>query len=337
MSQPVKLHVGQIAALAQVPITSVWQVVLGRGKAIDAEEFTRVKRVLDQLDSFILSSSQAQAGVKHVGVVAQTTSKGLAGDYQGVILEALMHAVDPKRCMLVNYFYENEDLANLDEFVRFIDGMVMLGGAETQAPEKCRAAKRPHVLIDPGQREVSENGAMILLDNHTAIRAVVDHLVSLGHWRIAMIAGSLDNIVARERLEAYQAAMQAHELPLRADWVLDSHWTEESGHEAALRLLSLSEPPSAIVGANDLVGFGAVRAAREMGLHIGSDVSVTGFDDLPLAETWQLTTVRQPLRMMAEMAADMLTQLMNGGTLPERIVTVPSELVIRQSTGRARR
>ncbi len=336
MSQSTRIHIGQVAALAKVPITSVWQVMIGRGKTIDAQEFTRIKHILDQYDSFILSSSQSQAGVKHIGVVAQTVSKGLAGDYHSVILESLMHTVDFERYMLVHYFYEREDLPNLDEFVRFIDGMVMLGGAETQASEKCRAANRPHVLIDPGQREISDQSALILLDNDAAIRSVVDYLVSLGHRRIAMIAGSLENVVARERLEAFQAAMKAHELPQKREWVSDSHWTEESGHEAALRMLSLSEPPTAIIGANDLIGFGAIRAAREMGLQVGSDVSVTGFDDLPLAETWQLTSVRQPLREMGAMAIDLLIQLMNGIPIPERTVTVSTELVIRQSTGRAR-
>jgi LacI family transcriptional regulator len=334
---PHKLNLGQIAAQAKVPITSVMQIVLGLGKTIDSAEFTRVKQVLEQLDTVILSPNQSSVGVKHIGVVVQSPSKILNMDYQGVILDTLLNEFDPKRYLLVLYFYVDGDLANVDEFIEHIDGMIMIGGVTSQAAEKCRAIGRPYVLIDPGDREMDERNAIILINNEIAIHDLMQHLMALGHRKIAMVTGQLLHGVARERLAAYQAVLQAKQLPQNPDWVVESRWTEESGYACGKYLMGLEDRPTAILAANDLNALGVVRAIHEFGLEVGKDISVTGFDDLPMSseDYLQLTTIRQPLRAMGRMAMELISRLVNGETLSENVIVIPTELVVRKSTGTA--
>jgi LacI family transcriptional regulator len=334
---PKKLTLAQIALKAQVPVTSVMQIVLGLGKAMDSNEFTRIKQVLDEVDTVILSNSSNTAGLKHIGIVVHGTSRILNLDFQGVILDTLLREADPKRYLLVLHYYLLGDLSNVDGFVEHIDGMIMLGGVSSEIAEKCRAIGRPYVLIDPSERDSNDNNGMILVNNEVAIQDLIHHLMALGHRKIGMVTGELLHGVARERLAAYHAALQAAHLPQRAEWVLESTWTEESGYNCGKELLNLPERPSAILAANDLNALGVIRAAHEMGLLVGSDVSVTGFDDLPMAgeDHLQLTTIRQPLREMARMAMDMIARLLQGETLAEPHITVKTELIVRSTTGQA--
>lgn len=334
---PKKLNLGQIAFQAGVPVTSVMQIVLGLGKTIDSAEFTRVKQVLDQVDTVILSNSGNTVGLKHIGIVIHGTSRMLNLDFQGVILDTLLREVDPKQYLFVLYFYQHGDLSNVDEFVEHIDGMMMLGGSTSHVAEKCRAIGRPYVLIDPSEREIDKRSAMIFVNNEIAIQDLVQHLIGLGHRKIGMVTGQLLHGVARERLAAFQAALASANLDQKAEWVVESTWTEESGYNCGKVLLNLPERPTAILAANDLNALGVVRAAHELGLEVGKDVSVTGFDDLPMAseDYLQLTTIRQPLREMARMAMDMMMRLLRGETLAESRITIPTELIVRKSTGQA--
>jgi LacI family transcriptional regulator len=249
----------------------------------------------------------------------------------------LLNEFDPKRYLLVLYFYVHGDLENVDEFIEHIDGMIMIGGVTSQAAEKCRALGRPYVLIDPGDRQMDERGAIILINNEIAIRDLMQHLMALGHRKIAMVTGQLLHGVARERLSAYQGILQAEQLPQKSEWIVESRWTEDSGYACAKHLLSLDERPTAILAANDLNAVGVVRAVHEFGLEVGKDISVTGFDDLPMSseDFLQLTTIRQPLRAMGRMAMNIMMQLLNGETLSENVITIPTELVVRNSTGQA--
>jgi LacI family transcriptional regulator len=115
--------------------------------------------------------------------------------------------------------------------------------------------------------------------------------------------------------------------------------TSDNGHRAAAELLGLPDPPTALIGFNDKMAVGALRAAREHGLRVPEDLSIAGFDDIELSQATcpPLTTVRQPLAEMGRMAVTLLARLLDRHRLEALHIELATELVPRGSTGTARR
>jgi DNA-binding LacI/PurR family transcriptional regulator len=173
---------------------------------------------------------------------------------------------------------------------------------------KMAGAHLPLVVIDPPDEpggEVRSVGTTNWQGGMSATR----HLIELGHRRIAAIGGPDHLWSCRARLDGYRSALRRADLPVDEDLVRSDKLMADAGLRRARELLGLADPPTAIVAANDAQAFGVLQAIAERGLRSPDDVSVTGFDDLPIA-TWAtppLTTVRQPLAAMAATAFWMLT------------------------------
>lgn len=174
-------------------------------------------------------------------------------------------------------------------------------------------------------------------DGAAGMRQVADHLVDLGHRQIGVIAPPSNLTFTRLRLAGLEEGLAEHGIRLSPELILEGDLTEGSGSLLAQKLLDLPQPPTAIVAGNDLMAFGAMSAIQQRGQVVGSDVSVTGFDDLPLAEHSHppLTTVKQPIYAIGGRVCEMLIRLLVGDTLNQPQILLYPELVIRASTGPA--
>jgi DNA-binding LacI/PurR family transcriptional regulator len=198
---------------------------------------------------------------------------------------------------------------------------------------RLRSRDIPLVVVDPTGEPLHDTpsiGATNWNGGLTATR----HLLGLGHQRIAVIGGPEDILCSRARMDGYRAAMDA--AGARIDPSLLSHgpFHVDEGVARARRLLRLPDRPSAIIAGDDLQALGVYQAAREARLHIPEDISVIGFDDLPIAR-WvspPLTTIRQPLFEMAETAAEMVLDLARGIAPTQPRLELATELVVREST-----
>jgi DNA-binding LacI/PurR family transcriptional regulator len=164
------------------------------------------------------------------------------------------------------------------------------------------------------------------------------HLLDLGHRRIAAITGPHRVLSSRARLDGHRAAMDAAAAPFDPDLVCEGDFHTADGLEFGRQLLCLPDPPSAIVTGNDLQALGVYQAASEVGLRIPRDLSVVGFDDLPLAQ-WAsppLTTIRQPLTEMAAAATAMAITLSRGQEPQQERIEFATRLVVRASTAAPR-
>lgn len=171
-------------------------------------------------------------------------------------------------------------------------------------------------------------------DNVGGARTAVEYLIRLGHRKIAFINGDPISRPARDRLQGYREALEAHDLPFSADWVRDSHYTREGGYISMQDLLLQPEAPTAVFCAADIAAIGAMDAARAAGLSVPDDLSIIGFDDIQGASmvTPRLTTVQQNGVTLGELAAEaLLSTLGNEGFRPP-ITVVPTQLVLREST-----
>jgi LacI family transcriptional regulator len=202
-----------------------------------------------------------------------------------------------------------------------------------QQREALRAAGTPLVLIDP--LVVPDDLPSIGVTNWAGGLAATEHLIELGHRRIGVLAGpaGLSNSVAR--VHGFRAALGNAGLPVDPELIRHGDFGFELAREHAREMLRGRRPPSALFATSDAEAFGAIAAARECGLAVPADLSVVGFDGLPIAE-WAappLTTIQTPMTDMGRMAVRTIGRLAGGGEVESMRVELATRLVVRESTG----
>jgi len=171
----------------------------------------------------------------------------------------------------------------------------------------------------------------VFVDNASAQRTMVEHLLSRGHRRIAMIAGNPDSPTSRSRVQGYRAALES--AGLDASLVIDGDFSEEAGYRAMTQLMATPEPPTAVASVNDLVAIGAMQAARTLGLDVPGDVAVSGFDDIPEARVMSpaLTTIDHDARQIGRSAGRMLLQRLATPDTARQVLEAPTRILVRES------
>jgi LacI family transcriptional regulator len=217
---------------------------------------------------------------------------------------------------------------------RQVDGILIASSfmADSSIAE-LRRDRFPFVLVNRGGRGADD--LAVLVDNQMGVTEAIDHLVELGHVRIGLIAGPQTTMTGQQRLAAAKAALRRHRIRLEAALVsVADAFSREAGYRAARRILLGAQPPSAIFGANDLIALGALQAAREAGLECPDQLSLVGFNDMPLVEFFgpPLTTVHVPQRDMGVRSASLLISLIEGAPIETRKVVLDAHLVVRGST-----
>ncbi len=219
---------------------------------------------------------------------------------------------------------------------RGVDGVVLVGQVHARATlDRLQASGVAHVFTWSSAKGRQPN---VGFDNRHAGRLVAEHLLSLGHRQIAMIAGLTEgNDRASARLAGVREALASARVTLPDSAVMERPYSLEAGAEALATLVCARRKPTAVICGNDVLALGALREARVRGIAVPRDVSITGFDDMPMARvvTPELTTVHFPMAEVGWNAGEMLL-----GMLGEEVATVATELpislVARQSSGPAR-
>ncbi|TFH33351.1 MAG: LacI family transcriptional regulator [Anaerolineales bacterium] len=170
-------------------------------------------------------------------------------------------------------------------------------------------------------------------DGEAGTYELILHLTQLGHERIAYIAAPQDLTFGFNRHKGYQRALEDTGLVYRPDYVEVGDLTRRGGSSAAEKLLARPVPPTAIVAANDLMALGTMNRVQQMGLKIGSDISIAGFDDIPTAEALGLTTLNQPIFRIGNQLSQMLLDVILGKQLVEPKRVLKPKLLIRESVG----
>lgn len=196
---------------------------------------------------------------------------------------------------------------------------------------------RPFARISPSTQP--SLGLSVSMDDLTAARAMTEHLIELGHRRIAHIMGRAGTATTRNRLAGYRIALEAAGIAFDAALVRQGNFQLRSGLEQGDILLALGDPPTAIFAANDDMAAGVLMAAHRRGLGVPDDLSVSGFDDAETASAmWpKLTTIRQPIAEMAATAASRIIEYQRRSKARQlEDVQLNFELIDRDSTGRLR-
>ncbi|RMF99348.1 MAG: LacI family DNA-binding transcriptional regulator [Gammaproteobacteria bacterium] len=328
--------IDDVARLAKVSIKTVSRV-LNREKNVRPETRERVERAIKALHYEPNPSARGLAGRRAfvIGLLYDNPSASYVTSIQAGALSACRAA--QYELLIHPCSYRDRQLA---EDIRRLhrqskaDGFLItppLSDVESFIAD-LEANGVPFVLISPGDR--SRKSRSVFTNDRPVCAEMVRHLAGLGHRRIAFIKGHPDHKAVGERYLGYRDGLRSCELKLDRELVRQGLNTFESGVSCARELLATTSPPSAIFAANDEMAAGALRAALELGMRLPNELSVAGFDDIPLAsQTYpSLTTISQPMGAMAEQASRLLLSQLRAEPENQELIELPSLIRLREST-----
>jgi DNA-binding LacI/PurR family transcriptional regulator len=216
-------------------------------------------------------------------------------------------------------------------------GVVFVLCSPTEAQQQQLRRQRIAFVVVDTDSATSASVPTVGSNNWNGGLLATRHLLELGHRRVAVISGPDDVLCSRARVAGFRSAHDEAEIPIDTALVRYGNFSATAGCTHGMELLSRADRPTAIFAGSDMQAIGVLRAARRLGLDVPGDLSVAGYDDLPLA-VWTdppLTTVNQPLRDMAGTATRMLLDLARGVEVPTSRIDLVTELIVRESTGPA--
>jgi LacI family transcriptional regulator len=231
------------------------------------------------------------------------------------------------------------EMAYLDVLVsKQVDGILLVStGAYRKALDLLAPRGVPVVMVDRSPAEVYEGWQIdaVYTDNEEGGRQATDYLIQSGHRRIACIGGPALLTSGAGRVIGYRLALERAHLPVDETLILEGDFEHEGGYQAGKALLNLPEPPTAIFACNDLMAVGVLYAASEAGVRVPDELSVIGFDDIPLASYTvpRLTTVTQQASLLGRAGVDLMLARLKERSRPTQHRCLPVTLTERASCG----
>jgi LacI family transcriptional regulator/LacI family repressor for deo operon, udp, cdd, tsx, nupC, and nupG len=330
------ITIRQVASLAQVSTTTVSYVLNGTGTVTEA---TR-RRVLAAVATLGYQPHYAARSMRGrsetLGLVLPAHSDRLADPAYAEVLAGLADGSAKHGYLLLIATVEAEEdepqlCLSLAQTGR-VDGLVLLDPwIDDQRAHVLAEADIPHVCAGPAP----VGSSYVALDGQSGALQAIGHLLALGHRRIGLIQIPSELADSEPRYQGYAEALTQAGLEIEPELIVEAGRRQEDGYQAIGELLNLPEPPTAVLACSDDLAFGALHALHDAGLVVGSDVSLVGFDDLPLAAYTQppLTTLRQQRRVLGEQLAELLDATIRDHTIPPRGITLAPRLVVRRSSG----
>lgn len=308
--------------------------VLNNKNNVNAETRERVLQAMTQLGYVSNVSARSLAGgSSHViGLLVDHLNTG----YMGEIIRGIDEALEAHNYNLMLYTTHRKktrETAYVTKLTHDLaDGLILIVPRnEKSYLETLQRRKFPYVLID--YQGYNRHVPSIITTNKKGGYDATNYLIELGHHRIGFITGEMAYGCAPERLAGYQAALADHDIAFDPELVSEGNFLQPQGYRCAQHLLSLPTPPTALFVSNDVMAFGAMEAARDLGFRIPDDLSIIGFDDVPQAAHVHppLSTVCQPLVEMGRRAAILLLAYIANPLAEVERVELSTRLVIRES------
>jgi LacI family transcriptional regulator len=327
-----RVTIADVAAEAGVSIATVSKVINGR-YGVAPGTLQRVQSVIDQLgyESSLVARSLRSSRTNVIGILVADIEpfsaellKGAgaairARDYELIVYSGSGHGKD-------NSGWERRYVSRLGGTLT--DGLILVTPTVVDVSDAV-----PIVAVDPhaGPSPLPSVHA----DNLAGAITATEHLVALGHRRIGFLAGRPDLESARQREQGYRDALAAAGIPVDPELIRVGDYELEMSEGPARQLLTLDDRPTAVFAANDLSAIQTLHVARSLGLSVPDDVSVIGFDNIPESALMAppLTTIDQSIQEMGRRAVELLIGLIEGNLERPGQITLPTRLVVRQSSG----
>ncbi len=326
-------NIQDVAARANVSIATVSRVINRSAHKVSPETRKRVQKAIKELDyrPNALARSLHMKKSMTIGVIIPDISN----HYYAEIVRGVQDVADREG---YNIILQNTDRSQ-ERIVKSIyllrekiaDGIIFSGGV-IHGFEPLSALKelRERVVVI-GRHDV--NFPAVIVENIDGATLAVQHLIDLGHTRIGFIGGANNSTTANERLTGYKSALAQNGYLFDEKLIRYGNLTPKSGYREAKSLLSEKQRPSAIFAANDQMAFGAIYAAKELGIAVPNDLAVVGFDNIPLSSYFvpPLSTIEIPMYSLGFKAMEMLISLISQKRMP-RTRLFKTKLIVREST-----
>lgn len=337
MQQPrARVTIRDVAKHAGVSVATVSKVINQR-YGVASDTMARVQAVISELgyEASLVAQSLRNHRTNVIGILVADLEpfstellKGAADAIRGSGYELVVYSAGGRAGDMVGW--ERRYLSRLSGTL--VDGAVLVTPTVVEVQYGA-----PVVAVDP--HTGSSGFPTVDADNLRGARLATEHLLSLGHRRIALLAGRADLQSAKLREQGYREAMAAAGVPSIDSLVRVGGYDADVSMLAAHELLTGPQRPTAVFAANDVTAIATIEVALSLGLRVPEDLSVVGFDNIPESAlcTPPLTTVNQPIRTMGEHAVEMLIRLIREQPVERTHLTLATELVVRGSTAPARR
>jgi LacI family transcriptional regulator len=325
------LTIQDVAEACGVSVSTVSRVLNDKDD-VSAETYEKVRRVIAEMGyiSSLAATSMRSQRTNVIGILVVDIGdpfslelfKGIGRAIRGTEYDLIVYS-SGHIATTAQSGWERRHLSRLDGSIT--DGVLVVTPTTADL-----TATSPLVALDPHEHNVFP--AVISANREGAI-AVMEYLISLGHQRIGFIAGRQGLVSSNHRQQGYIEALQQAEIPVDSALIQPGDYTRETGFHGAQHLFALANPPTAIFAANDQSALGVIDAASEACLRVPDDLSVVGFDNIPLAmcSVPGLTTVDQSVSEMGYVATTMLIKLIEGEPLDKPLCKIPTRLIIRDS------
>jgi len=327
-----------VARLANVSITTVSRVINNKSEGVSEETRQRVLQVMENLN---YQPNRVARGL----VTRRTNTLGLIlPDITNPFFPEIARAVEDT----ANKHGYNIILCNTDDrsdkeelYIRVlkskcVDGIVFTSSTTPvfRHVRQLRDYKMPFVLLD--RYFYDEQLPGVYTDGCQGMHEITRFVLEMGHREIAYIGGPNEAPNSMYRYAGFERALKDFGLALDKELIVEGNYKISGGREGVLELLGRGRDFTAVVCANDLMAVGAMEELKGAGFRIPEDVSVTGFDDIPMAKYVEpkLTTVAQPCYQMGEMATELLIKLIEGKPVKNAVITLKPELIVRDSVKR---
>jgi LacI family transcriptional regulator len=321
-----------VAARARVSVATVSRALNSTGP-VRKETWNRVQRAVEAL-GFVPDAAARSLSIRRshtIGVVLPE----LHGDFFSEVIRGVDLAARASGYHLL-VSGSHSDAGEMSAVLRAlrgrVDGLVVMA-PDAEAQQVCMDMHPtvPVALLNP----CDDARFLVTIDNYGGAVAMMRHLAGLGHQRIAFIKGPERNSDAAERRRAYRDVMHTIGPHARGTMEVDGDFTEASGYAAARQLMNVPERPTAIFAANDAMAIGALRALRQLDIHVPEQVALVGFDDIPMSQylTPPLTTVNVPIAELGKRAFSLVLGAIDKKKPRRQQEALPGTLVIRESCG----
>lgn len=333
------MNIAEIARRANVSTATVSRTINQSGPVKPATA-RKVWRIVAELNYYPNSHARALVSGRSrlLGLIVSDITNPF---FSELIRSFESHAAQQQYDLLITStdYETNRMTATLRRMLeRKVDGVaVMTSEMDLGLISELSRRGVPIVFMDVGQ--MGPRMSHVSIDYGNGIHQAVNHVVGLGHKHVAFISGPLDLHSARTRRQAFVEAMRLHGIVPDRRMIREGTHTAEGGRREMSALLRLSRRPTAVVASNDWTAIGALHAIQSEGLRVPEEISLVGFDDIPLVSytTPALTTVRMSAVDVGATAFDALFKMIGGEKLEGDVYQIPTKLVIRASTSRAKR
>jgi LacI family transcriptional regulator len=321
-----------VALQAGVSHQTVSRVINGK-EDVSPETRALVEAAIEQMGYHpsAIARSMARGQTHTLACISPNlTDYTLASVIEGAETEARQHDY----FLLSSSAKDPESFSRLvDELVghRRVDGLIVINPYSDKRFEHL-PANFPMVFV--GAQSHQQDVSSVCLDDEKVAYEAAKHLISLGHTKIAMITGPMEEDCSLDRTAGYQRALQEAGISFDKAGVIEGDWSASSGQNALISLIDQGRAPSAVFAQNDRMAMGVLRAARDLNIKVPAQLAVIGIDDMPLSSYFDppLTTMRQDMPRIGQEATRMLLDIIQKKNTDLREVKLPAQLVVRQST-----